>query len=861
MNYFTFGTDHDLLHTAVMIKVASFKKKLIKENYIDPLCVGSSIPDNFVACSLAYQKYNKTTAKFRMEHIEDFLPQMVDKGITTLVIADSDYFKSLTKLTKTEPYHGYVCDCAIKDYEHIKVILAPNYHAILYNPTIQEKLDLAIETVRKHIDSAYIEPGSDIIHSADYPMDIVDIDNAIQRLHLYPELVCDVETKGLNFYDCGIKTIGFAWDKHNGVSFPVDRSKLAPRIRQSLKRFFESYQGKLIYHNAGFDMKVLTFNLWMKNLADYKGMLSGIDCITRNFDDTKLITYLATNNTVDTVLKLKLLAQGFAGNFGQDDIDDTDKIDLPDLLQYNLTDCLSTWFVKEKYEPIMIKEGQQDLYHTMFKPSVKTILQMELCGMPINPKKVKIAKFKLTKIVSGHQKFLAASPIIKDFHFGQKQALADKKTAEAKKKIYEVDDPVIARFEFNPGSPTQLVKLIYEYLGYDVIDKTKTKEPATGKKTLKKLINHAKDPEHKEIFEHLIGLAQANKILTSFIPAFETAQRLPDGSYRLYGNFNLGGTQSGRLSSSNPNLQNIPSSSTYAEIIKECFVSVTGWIFCGADFTALEAMTNALQTKDPNKLKVYTDGYDSHCLNAYAYFKDEMPDIDDTVISINSIKKKYKAKRSESKAPTFALQYEGTPQTLMRSLGIGKAKAQQIYDNFHKLYAASDIWTDEQMAMAAINGYVTCAFGLRVRTPILKQTVGGTSSTPYMASEERRSAANSLTQSYGMLNSRAANEFMERVWASPYRYDILPIAQIHDAIYLLIRDDIEIAEWVNRNLIECMQWQELDELEHPTVKIGAELDIFWPNWAKSITLPNLADQKTIRSMCRKAKNEVKLATP
>jgi DNA polymerase I-like protein with 3'-5' exonuclease and polymerase domains len=89
----------------------------------------------------------------------------------------------------------------------------------------------------------------------------------------------------------------------------------------------------------------------------------------------------------------------------------------------------------------------------------------------------------------------------------------------------------------------------------------------------------------------------------------------------------LGGTLSGRLSSSNPNLQNLPANSKWAKLIKSCFQAPPGWLFCGLDFASLEDKISGLTTKDPNKLKVYTDGYDGHSLRAFAYFNDQMPDI------------------------------------------------------------------------------------------------------------------------------------------------------------------------------------------------------------------------------------------
>lgn len=120
------------------------------------------------------------------------------------------------------------------------------------------------------------------------------------------------------------------------------------------------------------------------------------------------------------------------------------------------------------------------------------------------------------------------------------------------------------------------------------------------------------------------------------------------------------------------------------------------------------------------------------------------------------------------------------------------------------------------------------------------------------AEAEGRTAGNALGQSYGLLNNRAANDFMKKVWASKFKYDIKPVALIHDAIYLLIRDDLEVVEWANAELIKSMQWQELPEIQHDQVKLGAALDIFWPDWSNGITLPNGAEAQEILKVCKEA---------
>lgn len=604
MKYILSSTDTSKLTTAILIKESALNTNGINTYYIHPLIAQNISSDKVIAFSLKYDSKNKCKATTAKDYLSALLPEIVKLGITTLLCADGTYFKYLTKNQKTEAFHGCVVPCTIEGFEHINVILSVNYQALEYNPNILPRLKLSVDTLASHLGGNLVELGSDIIRDETYVKDLSEMGDWFNRIQQYPELTCDIEGLSLEFWNCGVSTITFCWSKHEGVAFSIDRGDCPTEARVLLKNFLETYEGKLTYHNSQFDIKVLVYTLWMENLGDYVGMIDGIEILTKNFDDTKLIAYLATNNAVQNNLGLKYLAQEYAGNYAEDTTD-TSKIPINGLLKYNLMDGLCTWYVKEKYWPIMVQDQQLAVYEELFKPSVITLLQTELCGMPIDPVKVQEAKAALSVIVDGHRDFFENHPLIKDFHYTQLLALCDEMTAKAKKKVYTIDDPIIAREKFNPGSDLQLQKLIYNYMGYPVTDRTKNKQPATGKKTLKKLAANTTNGIHKEILERLIELSSANKILTSFIPAFENAQQLPNGEWRLYGNFNLGGTQSLRLSSSNPNLQNIPSGSVYAKLIKSCFVSTRDWVFCGSDFDSLEDKTSALTTKDPNKLKVY----------------------------------------------------------------------------------------------------------------------------------------------------------------------------------------------------------------------------------------------------------------
>lgn len=872
---------------AILMKPTAFNKQDLLKHYVYPLVVAGLKASDMIGFTLDYDEHKKAPVSHIKEYLKNLMPILKENGVKYLYVTDSAFFKVITKQAKAEGHLGYVLPCGLPEFEDMKVILGLNYQQLIYNPELQSKLNQSLEAVSTAMADTYVAPGTGIIHSAYYPESLQDITQALESLHQYPELTADIEAFSLRFNEAGIGTCAFAWDEHNGIAFKCDykdlnqpiefsetiidagKTKIVKRVgyaisqvneevRKLIKQFLSTYKGKITWHNAGYDVKVIVYTLWMKGLLDYKGMLEGIDTLTKNIDDTKIIVYLATNSTAGNVLRLKALAQEFAGNWGIDEIKDIRLIKGPQLLQYNLVDALSTWYVKKKYTPVMIQDQQKKIYDELFIPSIKTILQMELVGMPMNKAKIQEVKGKLEVLRDNHLTIIMNTNVIQTMNL-----LVQTKAMETANSKLKVKQHPLEKFKdavFNPASGPQLQRLLYELMGLPVIDLTDSKEPATGAETIEKLINHTQDPVYKEMLTNLIGYNKVSKILSTFIPAFEKAiEKAHDGIVWLHGSLNLGGTVSGRLSSSDPNLQNLPASSLFAKLVKECFQAPEGWIFAGADFNSLEDYISALTTKDPNKLDVYIKGFDGHSLRAAYYFKDELIVEGLNIIitdpkSVNILKETDHPLRQKSKAPTFALTYQGTYFTLMNNLGWTKEFAQKVEGSYHELYKVSDDYIQDRLKQASIDGYVSVAFGLRVRTPLLKQVIYG-KNMPYEAGAEGRTAGNAMGQSYGLLNNRAANEFMEKVWASKYRYDILPVVMIHDAIYLLMKEDPEIVEWANRELIASMRWCDLPELYHPIVKIGAALDIFWPSWANKITLPNDIKADEIIRLCQKGKEE------
>lgn len=215
------------------------------------------------------------------------------------------------------------------------------------------------------------------------------------------------------------------------------------------------------------------------------------------------------------------------------------------------------------------------------------------------------------------------------------------------------------------------------------------------------------------------------------------------------------------------------------------------------------------------------------------------------VETTNSIQKLYKPLRDRSKNPTFTLTYQGTFIALVKKYGFSEEQAKEVEARYHELYKVSDEWVNTRLIQAGKTGYVSVAFGLRVRTPLLHQVIRGTSRTPYEAEAEGRTAGNALGQSWCLLNSRAWMAFMQKVRKSKHRLAVRPCAQIHDAGYALIRDDLDTLMYVNRELIPEVKWQDHPDIWHEEVKLGGELGIFYPDWSKEITIPNDATEQEI----------------
>lgn len=474
-----------------------------------------------------------------------------------IVTDSSHHFKALTKQTKSEALIGLPQDSVLSD---AKVFYVPTVGSLLYNPNkYQVYFDIGMKTVIESTEGTLQEIGEGVLENFYVPKTIKGIKKALDKLAKMDNVAIDIEAYSLKHVDAGLGTIAFSIAEHTSVAIKVDALEGGKRfhnhaVRKLLKEFFiKTKHKKHIYHNISYDATVLIYQLFMDHILDREGMLEGIDAILTNWDCTQVISYLAHNSTAKPDLSLKYQALEFAGVWAAlvgDSIKDITKVKLDTLLRYNAIDTLSTRYVFNKNYPKMVEDDQLDVYENIFKPSVETIIKAQLTGICIDMKEVLKVESELSNNISNIDASIRSNPLVIEFNDRlREEALIKHNTTKAKQKT--IDD--IDEWLFNQNSSVQLSRLLYDKLELPVIDTTETGNPSTGAKTLKKLLDViSNEGDIKQLVSDIIDNGSVQIILSTFIPAFKSAYKANDGKHYLFGNFNVTGTVSGRLSSSNP---------------------------------------------------------------------------------------------------------------------------------------------------------------------------------------------------------------------------------------------------------------------------------------------------------------------
>src|SRR6056297_873612 len=349
------------------------QKHEITKHYMPHL---EALNEQIMICDLYLNRSKKKTSAGEIkEYLNDLLPNLQDQGIELLIVTQPEYFKVLTKQAKTDANIGIVFDAV----GHFKATYCPNYSRVFHDPDkTKARIENAFKGVLRWCNGDNSLLGDTIIHHADYPTTTKEkLDWLNKLIDMDVDLTCDIEGFSLKHFDAGIGTITFCWDEHNGIAFEVDDCQTKqenPVVRAALKSFFKNFKRRMIYHNICFDVYVLIYQLFMDHILDQEGLLEGLDVMLKNWECTQLITYLATNSCAGNELGLKVQAQEFAGNYAVEDIQDITQIPLPKLLEYNLVDGLSTWFVYNKHYQTMINDQQENIYRGLFKDAVVDII-------------------------------------------------------------------------------------------------------------------------------------------------------------------------------------------------------------------------------------------------------------------------------------------------------------------------------------------------------------------------------------------------------------------------------------------------------------------------------------------------------
>jgi DNA polymerase-1 len=269
---------------------------------------------------------------------------------------------------------------------------------------------------------------------------------------------------------------------------------------------------------------------------------------------------------------------------------------------------------------------------------------------------------------------------------------------DLEKKAYE-----LAEQEFNLSSPKQLQAILFEKMGLPVVKKTPSGAPSTNEEVLQEL---ALDyPLPKLILEYR-GLAKLKSTYTDKLPKMINAE-----TGRVHTSYHQGVTATGRLSSTDPNLQNIPIRNEEGRRIRQAFIAEEGKKILAVDYSQIELRIMAHLSADPALLDAFRNGKDIHAATAAEILG----------VSIDEVSSE---QRRRAKAVNFGLIYGMSAFGLAKQLGIPRHEAQHYMDTYFERYPGVLQYMEETRSQASEQGYVETIFGRRLHLPEIKSRNG-----------------------------------------------------------------------------------------------------------------------------------------
>lgn len=472
----------------------------------------------------------------------------------------------------------------------------------------------------------------------------------------------DTETTGNDSLNTQLVGLSFALEEGKAVYIPVGHVgpdvKQLPleRVLQRLKPVLENAAVAKYAHNGKFDMNVL---------SQYNVCVYGLSF------DTMVAAYLLESTQRTRSLKdLALALLGvemteIAELIGRGKTQITmAQVPVAQASAYAGADADMTLRLVHILTPQLHEAQLWDLFTQVEMPLVPVLALMEQRGVLID-------------VPFLHQ-------LSRDLH---------EKIQELEKEIY-----ALAGHEFSIGSPAQLGKILFEELKLPVIKRTKTSY-STDAESLNAIL------EAHPVVRLILEWRQLTKLKSTYVDALPAMINPRDG--RLHTDFNQTGTTSGRLSSSNPNLQNIPIRSEIGRQIRRAFIADQGKVLLTADYSQIELRILAHMAGDPALVDAYRKNEDVHIKTAMILF--DVP-----------AEKVTKDMRRIGKTVNFAVIYGQTDYGLAQDMGISRAEAGRYIEEYNRTYAGVREFLDNVKRDANERGYVTTILGRRRYMPELK---------------------------------------------------------------------------------------------------------------------------------------------
>lgn len=469
-------------------------------------------------------------------------------------------------------------------------------------------------------------------------------------------LSLDTETTSTNAIEAELVGMSFAVEPHKAfyVAIPADREK-AQRLVDIFKPLYESPGILKVGQNIKYDLEVL---------ANYGITLAG------DMWDTMIAHYLIQpelrhnmDYMAEVYLNYKTVhIEELIGPKGKNQ---RSMRSLPpaEVYEYACEDADITLQLKNALEPRLKETGVEKLFHEIEMPLVRVLAAMEMNGVRIDTGSLAETSQELTR-----------------------------RMQELEKEIH-----ALAGEEFNIASPKQVGDILFGKMQItEKPKKTKTGQYVTSEEVLQSL--RQKSPIVDKILQHR-GL---KKLLGTYVDALPKLINRKTG--HIHTSFNQTITSTGRLSSSDPNLQNIPVRGEDGKEIRKAFIPDDGCLFFSADYSQIELRVMAHLSGDENMARVFREGHDLHAATAATIYRKDIRDVT-------------RDERTKSKRANFGIIYGITVFGLAERLDIERSEAKQLIDGFFETFPKVHDYMEHSKQVARAQGYAETVFQRRRYLP------------------------------------------------------------------------------------------------------------------------------------------------